>query len=128
MARVDITEVAADGILTTTITITGDEKEFLFANLMAERKVIPAKTAVLKNAVIEALKNFVKSADDAVAAPKLEQKKERAAAGESNGKRGRKAKDELPNKKFEKDFDISTADRKTVSGSTTAPAFSGDWK
>lgn len=122
MAKVDITEVTSDGILTTTITVTGEEKEFLLANLLAQRKAIPPKATVLKNAVLEGIRGYLESAEEVISGVKSEQKKDAATTNESNGKRGRKNKEELPNE----DIQIGNTRPKPMNGATSAAAFSGD--
>jgi hypothetical protein len=122
MAKVEVTEATTDGILTTTITVIGEEKEFLLANLLAQRKAITPKATVLKNAVAEAIRGYLESAEEVISGVKSEQKKETAANNESNGKRGRKNKEDVRNE----DVEIANTRPKRMNETTSAAAFSGD--
>jgi hypothetical protein len=120
--QVEVEEGTADGQRTMTITVTGAAEDFLLADLLAQRKAIPTSATALKNAVLEATKGYLESAEEVISGVKSEQKKDSAATGETSGKRSRKSKDEQTTGGFP--LSGAPAKGERMNGSTAA--FSGD--
>jgi hypothetical protein len=120
--QVEVEEATAEGQRTMTITVTGAAEDFLLADLLAQRKAIPTSTTALKNAVLEATKGYLESAEEVISGVKSEQKKDSAATGEISGKRSRKSKDEQTTGGFQ----LSGASAKGERMNGSIAAFSGD--
>ena len=116
--QVEVNEATANETRTITITITGAAEDFLLADLLAQRKAIPAGAAALRNAVLEGAKNWLESAEQVVAGARSEQK----IADDIPPKRVRKSKEPYsPN-----DVPTRRVKPEAVNSTVAATSFSGD--
>ncbi len=90
--KVEVDEVKESGGRKIVITILAPEEEFTLGDLLAQRKKITPCAAALKDAAIEGIKSWWKSAEQVVAGAGNEQ----TAGDDRTAKRERKSKDASP--------------------------------
>jgi len=90
--QVEVNEVKENGRRKIVITILAPEEEFILGELLAQRKKIPLCAAALKDAAIEGIKSWWKSAEQVVAGAGNEQ----TTGDNGTTKRERKSKAASP--------------------------------